>query len=102
MAKSRVDKGWGRPFYDPISLPGGRQLITLKDAAAYITKLPKAAQNHERWQTAINCLIMAAEGRGPLLHAQIGMLQALNRNVERVFTDRKDHHWGKRKLARDR
>jgi hypothetical protein len=27
---------------------------------------------------------------------------AENRNVARVFTDRKDYHWGKRKLARDR
>ena len=34
------------------------------------------------------------------MHARI--MQALNRNVERVFTDRKDHHWGKRKLARER
>ena len=26
-----------------------------------------------------------------------------NRHVERVFNpDRKDHHWGRRKLARDR
>jgi hypothetical protein len=29
-------------------------------------------------------------------------LRALNRHVERVFTSRKEHHWGKRKLARDR
>jgi hypothetical protein len=35
--------------------------------------------------------------------ARIGMLRALNRNVERVFDpSRKDTHWGKRKLARDR
>jgi hypothetical protein len=33
----------------------------------------------------------------------IGMLTALNRHVERVFNpDRKDPHWGRRKLARDR
>ncbi len=45
---------------------------------------------------------MAAEDRGPLMHARIGMLRALNRNVVRVFNpDRKDKHWGKRKLARD-
>ena len=62
----------------------------------------KVEQKHEKWQTAISCLIMAAEGRGPLMHARIGVLHALNRNVERVFTDRKDRHWGKRKLARDR
>jgi hypothetical protein len=34
------------------------------------------------------------------LHAPIGMHQALNRNDERVFTDRKDLHWGRRKWDR--
>jgi hypothetical protein len=29
-------------------------------------------------------------------------MRALNRRLERVFNpDRKDHHWGRRKLARD-
>jgi hypothetical protein len=28
---------------------------------------------------------MAAEDRGPSLHARVGMLRALNRHVERVF-----------------
>jgi hypothetical protein len=66
-------------------------------------KLPKAEQKLEAWQTATEALIMAAEGRGPLLHARVGMLRALNRHVDRVFNpDRKDHHWGRRKLARDR
>jgi hypothetical protein len=97
-----MKKDWSRPFEDPILLPDGRKLVTLKNAADYIMKLPKAEQKHERWQTAIEVLIMAAEGRGPLMHARIGVMQALNRNVERVFTDRKNHHWGKRKLARDR
>ncbi len=32
---------------------------------------------------------------------RIGVMRALNRKVERVFNpDRKDHHWGKRKLKR--
>ena len=45
---------------------------------------------------------MAAEDRGPLMHARIGMMRALNRNVERVFdSPRKDKQWGKRKLKRD-
>jgi hypothetical protein len=40
---------------------------------------------------------------GPTIFARIGVMRALNRNVERVFdTSRKDHHWGRRKLARDR
>ncbi len=35
-------------------------------------------------------------------YARIGIMRALNRHVERVFNpDRKDHHWGRRKLARD-
>ena len=76
--------------------------MTLQDAANYIMKLPKAEQKLEVWQTATEALIMAAEGRGPLMHARIGMLRALNRNVERVFNpNRKDPHWGKRKLKRD-
>ena len=33
-------KGWQRPFDDPIPLPRGRQLVTLKDAAGNIMKLP--------------------------------------------------------------
>jgi hypothetical protein len=48
------------------SLPDCRKMLTLKDAAAYIMKLPKAEQNLEEWQTAIGCLIGAAEG--PRLH----------------------------------
>jgi hypothetical protein len=84
-------------------LPRGRQLVTLEDAAGYIMKLPKAEQDLPEWQTAVACLIGAAEGRDFMMHARIGMLRALNRNTERVFNpDRKDTHWAKRKLARDR
>jgi len=97
------DKGWSRPFEDPIPLPRGRHLVTLKDAADYITRLVKAEHETAEWQAATEALIMAAEGRGPLMPARIGMLRALNRHVERVFNpDRKDPHWGRRKLARDR
>jgi hypothetical protein len=98
MAKT----GWNRPFEDPVLLPDGLELIMLKNAADYVMALPNSEQKHERWLAAIEGLIMAAEGRGPMMHARIGMLRALNRNVERVFSSRKEHHWGKRKLARDR
>ena len=37
--------------------------MTLRDAADYIMKLPKAEQNLEAWQTAVEALIMAAEDR---------------------------------------
>ena len=95
-------KGWKRLFEDPIPLPRGRQLVILQDAADYIMKLSKADRDLPEWQAAGEALIMAAEGRGPLMHARVGMLRALNRNVERVFkSDRKDAHWGKRKLKRE-
>ena len=82
MPNLMPDKGWQRPFDDPIPLSGGRQLVTLEDAAAYIMKLPKVKQDLPEWQTATEALIMAAEDRGPLMHARIGVLRALNRSVE--------------------
>jgi hypothetical protein len=94
-------RGWKRQFDDPISLPRGRQLVTLKDAADYIMKLPTAEQNLEKWQTAVGCLIGTAEERDFLMHARIGVLRALNRKVERTLTDRKEMHWGRRKLKRE-
>jgi hypothetical protein len=35
-------------------------------------KLSKADRELREWQTAGEALIMAAEGRGPLLHARVG------------------------------
>jgi hypothetical protein len=36
------------------------------------------------------------------MHARIGVMRALNRSVVREFNpDRKDTHWGRRKLKRD-
>jgi hypothetical protein len=46
--------GWSRPFEDPIVLPDGRELLTLKNAADYIMKLPKAERStRSEWQTAV-------------------------------------------------
>jgi hypothetical protein len=75
----------------------------LLDAGNYIASLPRKENERDPWQAAIEALLLAAEDRGPLMHARVGMLRALNRNTERVFNpDRKDTHWAKRKLARDR
>jgi hypothetical protein len=75
--------------------------VTRRDAADDIMKLPKAEQMLEEWQAAIGCLIGAAECRDFVMHARIGVLRALNRDIERTLTDRKEMHWGKRKLKRD-
>jgi hypothetical protein len=77
--------------------------VTLRDAALYITKLPKAEHDTPEWQAAMQALLLIAEHGGPTMFARIGVMRALNRHVERVFNStRKETHWGKRKLARDR
>jgi hypothetical protein len=97
-----ANRGWQRRFDDPIPLPRGRQLVTLEDAGRYITKLPKTEYEAAEWQTAMEALILVATSGGPTMFARIGVMRALNRHVKRVFNpDRKDHHWGRRKLKRD-
>jgi hypothetical protein len=63
---------------------------------------PKAEHGAE-WQAAMRALLLVAEHDGPAMFARIGVIRALNRHVERVFNpSRKEPHWGRRKLARDR
>jgi hypothetical protein len=94
---------WDRPFAEPIELPEGKKLFTLRDAALYITKLPKAEHDAQEWQAAMEALMLVAEHEGPTMFARIAVMRALNRHVERVFDpSRRDHHWERRKLARDR
>jgi len=38
---------WDREFDEPIPLPKGKPLVTLRDAALYITKLPNAEHDAE-------------------------------------------------------
>ena len=94
---------WKRRFDDAIVLPDGRKLVTLLDAATYTTKLPRKEADTAEWQAAIEGLMLVAELEGPTMLARIGVMRALNRHIERVVgPSRKDHHWGRRQLARDR
>jgi hypothetical protein len=65
-------------------LPDGRTLVTLRDAADYITNLPKKESALPEWQTAIEVLLLCSRG-GPTMMARIGIMKALNRHVVRVF-----------------
>ena len=58
------DKGWQRRFDEPIPLPRSRQLVTLEDAGAYITELPKAEQDLEEWQAAVEALLLVVKLNG--------------------------------------
>jgi hypothetical protein len=51
----------------------------------------------------MQALLLVAKSGGPTMLARIGIMQALHRHEIREFDrDRKPHHWGKPKLARDR
>lgn len=54
---------WDSHFADPIEQPSGRKLITLRDAALYITKLPKAEHDADEWQAAMEALMLNVMGR---------------------------------------
>ena len=96
-----ADKGWQRVFDDPIPLPDGRTLVTLRDAGDYVTALPKKESALPEWQAAIAALMLVSQG-GPTMLARIGVMKALHRHEVRQFNpNAKDHHWGKRKLKRD-
>jgi hypothetical protein len=65
-------------------------------------KLPKAEQDLEEWQAAVEALLLVVELNGPTMMARIGIMRALNRGYVREFnSSRKDTRWGKRKLKRD-
>jgi hypothetical protein len=95
--------GWSRRFEEPIELPDGTKLTTLREAIAYLAKtVPKAERNHPKVESAADHLTRSAEQGYPLFFARAATLQAIHRNKERVFNpNRKEHHWGKRKLKRD-
>jgi hypothetical protein len=88
-------------FRDPLLLQDERSLHTLRDAAAYITGLPKEQSDLAQRQVTIEALILVARS-GPTMLARMAFMKALNRNVVVAFDrDAKKYHWGKHKLKRD-
>lgn len=72
-----TERGWGRPFDEPIKVPGG-ELVTLLDAGRYIANLPKAVHDLPEWQAAMEALLLVAQRGGPVMFARIGIMRALN------------------------
>ena len=68
---------WTRRFDEPILLPDGRLLRTLFDAGQYVAKLPKTRYELLEWQKATSLLLMAAEGRAPVMFANVALFGAL-------------------------
>ncbi len=95
---------WDSKFPAPIAVPRGRPLVTLREAATYITALPMTEQQEPVWQNAVHMLLQAADYGGPVEFARLGMVQALHPKGTPVYhaVDR-DTKWRNNfKLARDR
>jgi hypothetical protein len=72
---------WDRPFAQPVPLPGGRPARTLRDASDFVRKLSRLDQDAPEWRHAVQMLTDAAEDRGAIFLAKIGMDRALNRKI---------------------
>ena len=72
---------WFNRFINPIILPDGRKLLTYRNAAEYITALPKAEQDAADWQIAMETVLLIAERNAPERLAGIAFMTALNRHV---------------------
>jgi hypothetical protein len=55
-----AERGWKRPFEDPIPLSDGEQLRTLGEAGSYIMALPPQAKAAPQWQDAVEARQKAA------------------------------------------
>jgi len=85
-----ADNDWQRKFEDPIALPDGKKLVTLRDAADYITSLPKKESDLPEWQAAIEALMRVSRS-GPTMLARIAVMKALNRSGPK-WTAHRAHH----------
>jgi hypothetical protein len=95
---------WDSRFAEPIELPGGVRLASLREAIAHLVNtIPSSERALPVVLTAAELITSAAERGGAIEFARIATLRAVNRHAVREFNpDRKDHHWGHRKLVRDR
>jgi hypothetical protein len=81
-----VPVAWFKRFINPIVLPDGRKLMTLRDAADYITALPKTEHDEADWQVAMEALLLVAERNGTEKLARIAVMKALNKQSARAIT----------------
>ncbi len=73
-----VKADWKKRFDVPIVLPGGSKVVTLDEARRYLLALPTARHKDADVVAAIDAVLMAAEGRGPVMHANVGIARVVN------------------------
>jgi len=95
---------WDIEFPEPIPVPHGKPLVTLRDAGAYVAKLPKQTHDAPAWQTVVECLLLVADKGGPPEFARLALEQALRPKGELVYRPHStETKWRNNyKLVRDR
>jgi hypothetical protein len=86
----RYPLSWSKAFSEPISLPDGTEIFTLRDAIAYLAKsIPAREHKLPSVQAAALCVTQAAEEGGSMMMARVGMMQAIHRHEKQDFRPRK-------------
>jgi hypothetical protein len=67
----------------------GRKLRTIREAANYVTRLPKAEQQATQWQTAAELLMLIGRHGGDPMMPRIAIMKALHRHQPRSAPRRK-------------
>jgi hypothetical protein len=76
---------WDQPFAEPIVLPDGAKLASLRQAIAHLVKtIPADERGSPTVLTAAEMLTNAAEHGHPVEFARIATVQALNRHAVRT------------------
>ncbi len=75
---------WDSEFAEPINLPNKLVATTLRQVFAYISELPDAEQDSPEWQNARERILQAADQVGSIWFARIAIMQALQRDREKV------------------
>lgn len=73
---------WDKKFTDPIVLPGGRQLLTIGDAARYVTSLPKRERAKDYWAPAATMLRLVGENDGCEFFARLAVMHGLRKGIK--------------------
>lgn len=68
-------------------LPGQKPLVTLRDAALYITKLLNEEHEAEEWQPAMQAHLLVAEHDGPEMFARTGTMRPLRRHQPKAANE---------------
>jgi hypothetical protein len=80
---SHIMADWSRHFDEPIAPPDGGELRTLLDAGRYVDKLPRSMHEREEWQTVMELLLSAVEGRESVRLVQVALTLALQESNPR-------------------